>query len=78
MRDIDNEDLDDEIYSMYAQDAMDDFKRKTKIELYALGRSARHICVELTIENLIDYNELQAYALKLEKEVIKQANKYKG
>jgi len=43
-------------YNTQVEAAFDDFKSETGVELYALGRSGRHICVELNYDNALRYD----------------------
>ncbi|MCD8211638.1 MAG: hypothetical protein LUC17_01250 [Oscillospiraceae bacterium] len=36
-----------------------DFKEQTGIDVYLLGRSNRHACVDFTLENIINYDNLK-------------------
>ena len=65
-----NEDA--EWYQHCVLEAARKFKERTGRNIYALGRSARHICVEETDENMKQYRYLKSVALALEKEVIKK------
>lgn len=50
------------------------FKEKFNTELYRLGRSGRHICVEDNDWNRRHYKSMQNYALKLEKMFVDEFN----
>jgi len=74
---ITNEHVDENVFNMYVEGAVDLFKEKFNEQIYGLGRSGRHICVENTDRNRRRYKSMKRYALKLEKDVIKMVNKYK-
>lgn len=73
---IDNEHVPDYYYSQLVEDAAETFKEQTGQELYFLGRSGRHVCIEYTLENLRNYEDYQAIQKSLEQSVIEQANAY--
>lgn len=50
------------------------FEEETGESFYNLGRSGRHICVDLTLENLLKYDELKATQEKFEQAFIKDLN----
>ena len=50
------------------------FKVQTGVTVYFEGRSGRHICVDITLDNLINYDKLVETALDLEDEAIEMAN----
>ena len=58
--------------------AIQEFELITGVELYCLGRSGRHICVEDTEENRENYEYLKSEALRLEAIMIDQWNYVKG
>jgi len=72
--DIDNPNFTDQDYYDLTMTVSDEFEEQTGIEVYGLGRSGRHICVDLTLENLENYKDLVDTALELEKWFIEQAN----
>lgn len=51
------------------------FRKKFNTELYGLGRSGRHICVEDNEYNRRHYKSMRRYALKLEKIFVDKFNK---
>jgi len=71
-----NDDYAAEEYNMQVQDAFDDFKSETGVELYSLGRSGRHICVELNYDNALRYDELASKQQELEQRVIDGMNSW--
>jgi len=64
------------MYEFLVNNAIVDFKSETGVEVYLLGRSGRHVCVDYNLDNLIDYDRLKNTALGLEKEVINNINSY--
>ena len=74
--DIDNKDLTEDYYSDLVEDAVNIFESRTGEKLYGLGRSCRHICIEFTLDNLINYNKYADLIRDLELEVIDEANAY--
>lgn len=71
---LDNENKSQEEYADLVDEAVNIFEGETGVELYRLGRSGRHICVELNYENAKNYNKLRNKALKLEQWVIDEFN----
>ena len=67
---------DDLLYQL-VEDACTMFEEDTGVEIYGLGRSGRHVCVEDTPENSRKYQYLKSKALKLEAWVIDAFNEYK-
>jgi len=77
---INNEDLPDDFIELYSVDVTaycDLFVTETGVEIYCLGRSGRHVCVDLTLDNLKRYEELRKLALEYEKCIIDYYNNYK-
>lgn len=66
----------EETYAMIVNEAATDFKKETGIDLLYLGRMGRHVCVETTLDNVINYHKLQSVQDKLEKEVISKSEEY--
>lgn len=62
------------IYLERVERAKEEFLSKTGTEIYQLGRSGRHICVEDTIDNLLNSKQLYETAVQLEKDVISYMN----
>lgn len=56
--------------------AMDMFERDTGVKVGLYGRMGRHVCVDNTIENLYNYDELCKVQRNLEKWYIEQINDY--
>ena len=50
------------------------FNKKFNTNLYGLGRSGRHICVENNDFNKRHYKSMKRYALKLEKDFVEDFN----
>ena len=59
-----------EVYTYLVNAAAEKFERITGVPIYLLGRSGRHVCVELNKENAKRFDELQDVQEKLEKEFI--------
>lgn len=59
-----------EVYTDMVNAAAEKFERITGVPIYLLGRSGRHVCVELNKENAKRFDELQDVQEKLEKEFI--------
>lgn len=55
-------------------DAVEGFEKETGIEVFGLGRSGRHICVDFNLHNLENYDKLVDTALKWESWFIKQCD----
>ena len=71
----------DEINDYYVSlvnSAADKFKSETGVDLYYLGRSGRHVCVDFNVWNLLDYNKLCQVQRKLEIEVVNNFNNEYG
>lgn len=51
-----------------------EFKAETGEELIFVGRSARHVCVELTLDNILNYNKLKEVQERLEDEAVEEFN----
>lgn len=63
-------------YQMQVDFAVEDFEAETGVELYGLGRSGRHICVELNYQNALAYDELVSVQKGLEQRVIDAMNSW--
>jgi hypothetical protein len=68
-----NDDYDD-LWGMIVRDACVDFQERTGVEVYLLGRSNRHVCVEDSPENSRRYQYLRRIALELEQVAIDAFN----
>lgn len=66
----------DDIYRMMVQDEIDDFKKKFGQDIYLLGRSGRHVCVDDTPENRERYFEMQSEAESQINGLIARVNEY--
>ena len=66
----------EDIYRMMVQDEIDDFKKKFGQDIYLLGRSGRHVCVDDTPENRERYFEMQSEALRQINSLIARVNEY--
>lgn len=73
-----NSNISPEHYTALVNNAVEDFKIETGVDLYLIGRSGRHACVEYTLENVLNYDGLKAYQNDLEKKVIADANGVEG
>lgn len=75
--DIDtNADIDwDEFYYNLVDEACRQFEEKSGVEVFLLGRSGRHVCVEDTEQNRRRYRSLCNLQVKLENWVISEYNK---
>lgn len=60
-------------YSMMVRDAAEDFESRTGVYLRLVGRSGRHACVDVSLENAMRYDELKSVQEELEKEVIQKS-----
>ena len=69
-----NSDIDMETYYMLVKDKMDEFESITDVEVFAEGRSGRHMCVYNNLENAYRYDELCNIQQKLEQELIDELN----
>ena len=54
-----------------------EFEDETGVEIYGCGRSGRHMCVEPTFENCLNFNKLQETQEALEDAAIDEFNNYK-
>ena len=61
-------------YDSIVNDYMELFEKQTGTEVYALGRSNRHICVDFTGENLQRYEDLCAIQAELESDMLDEIN----
>ena len=66
----DDHDFDYDFYGHLIEIAVDSFQEGSGVEVQLLGRSGRHVCVEDTLENRDQYEELRDLALHLEQRVI--------
>lgn len=71
-----NDDSAADEYNSQVEAAFETFKDETGVDLLALSRSGRHICVELNYENALKYSELVDKQQELEDEVISAMNSW--
>lgn len=64
------------LYCDFVNSAVEEFKFRTGVEVFLLGRSGRHVCVEDTPENSRKYHYLRRRAEKLENKVIESFNSF--
>ena len=69
----DNGKSEEEWYSIIDSKSVE-FENETDVPLKFLGRSGRHVCVDLNLKNIINYNELKEVQERLEKEAIAEFN----
>ena len=74
LQEVDNKLFDFGVYDMLISETLDRFAAQTGVEAYLCGRSGRHVCVDITIDNLIDYTKLQKVAVDLAQWFIDEAN----
>lgn len=74
---IDSE-IDDEDYWGIVDNALAEFENETGVTPHLLGRSGRHVCVDINWSNFTNYDELVKVQRRLEKEVIDKANNFNG
>lgn len=79
-RELDNPRLDEgqglALYTDLVWWAIYEFEHRTNTEVFLLGRSGRHVCVEDTPENSRRYQHLKRLALRIERQVIADYNGY--
>lgn len=73
-----NDDSAADEYNIQVEAAFETFKDETGVDLLALGRNGRHICVELNYENALKYSELVGKQQELEKQVIDAMNSWES
>ena len=66
-----------ETYWFIVQGLCEMFKESTGVEVGCYGRSSRHVCVEDTPMNRLNFHRLKAYALLLEAECVAEANAWR-
>lgn len=71
-------DIEPEMYGTLVDRAIEDFKQETGVDLYLLGRSGRHVCVDVNLHNLLNYATLCQVQSKLEKKVINDCREAAG
>lgn len=72
----DNGKSEEEWYSIVKSKEVE-FENETDVPLKFLGRSARHVCVDLNLENIIDYDKLKEVQERLENEAVAEFNSIK-
>lgn len=72
----DNGKSEEEWYSIVKSKEVE-FENETDVPLKFLGRSARHVCVDLNLENIINYDKLKEVQERLEDEAVKEFNNIK-
>lgn len=73
-----NDDSAADEYNIQVEAAFETFKDETGVDLLALGRNGRHICVDLNYENALKYSELVSKQQELEKQVIDAMNSWES
>lgn len=73
-REIDNQELDEITWMSLVDDSLSEFEDLTGVSVYTLGRSGRHVCVDLNLKNLIGFDDLKDVVEKLQKQLIDDAN----
>lgn len=74
--DIDNDNVDEQLYNDLLEPYFDAFEEDTGVQLYQAGRSGRHIVVKFNLENLENYDALKAEQEKQEQAFIEEVNNY--
>lgn len=69
----DNGKSEEEWYSIIDSKSVE-FENETDVPLKFLGRSGRHVCVDLNLKNIINYNKLKEVQERLEKEAVAEFN----
>ena len=72
----DNGKPEEEWYSIVKSKEVE-FENETDVPLRFLGRSARHVCVDLNLENIINYDKLKEVQERLEDEAVAEFNSIK-
>lgn len=72
----DNGKSEEEWYSIVKSKEVE-FENETDVSLRFLGRSGRHVCVDLNLENIIDYDKLKEVQERLEDEAVAEFNSIK-
>lgn len=73
---IDNDNVDEQLYNDLLEPYFDAFEEDTGVQLYQAGRSGRHIVVKFNLENLENYDALKAEQEKQEQAFIEEVNNY--
>ena len=69
----DNGKSEEEWYSIVKSKEVE-FENETDVPLKFLGRSGRHVCVDLNLENIINYDKLKEVQERLEDEAVAEFN----
>ena len=65
-----DEDIDWEEYNVQVERLLEQFQDETGVIAELLGRSGRHVVVELNASNLLNYDHLSQVANRLEQSLI--------
>lgn len=74
MYDLNNNDKSEEEWFSIVQSKEVEFENETDVPLRFLGRSGRHVCVDLNLENIINYDKLKEVQERLEDEAVAEFN----
>lgn len=74
MYDLNSNDKSEEEWFSIVQSKEAEFEIETDVPLRFLGRSGRHVCVDLNLENIINYDKLKEVQERLEKEAVAEFN----
>jgi len=72
---VEPENFNEEKYNRLCQEALERLKAKYNTEFFMLGRSGRHVCVEDTLDNRVEYDDMAADVKAEQKELINKLNK---
>lgn len=72
---VEPENFNEEKYNRLCQEALERLKTKYNTEFFMLGRSGRHVCVEDTLDNRVEYDDMAADVKAEQKELIDKLNK---
>lgn len=67
---IENDNFDETKWNLYCQDLVDSFEETYNTEIYLLGRSGRHVCVDNTVENKLRFYDMQKTVEDMQKELV--------
>lgn len=74
MWELSNENKNIDEWTAIVQAAAIKFENETNVELKFLGRSGRHVCVDVNVYNILNYNKLKEVQERLEQECIDEFN----
>lgn len=74
MYDLNSNDKSEEEWFSIVQSKEVEFENETDVPLRFLGRSGRHVCVDLNLENIINYDKLKEVQERLEDEAVAEFN----